>query len=98
MNMKITEIIWLTQFVEKLERKHGVLTDEVEQVLRNQPRIQFAERGEIAGDDLYRALGRTNSGRYLAAFFVYKGDGKALIISAREMSAGERKGYAKRKK
>lgn len=27
--MKITEILWKEQFVEKLEQKHGVLTEEV---------------------------------------------------------------------
>jgi hypothetical protein len=31
--MIITELIWLTQFVEKIESKHGVNTDEVEQAL-----------------------------------------------------------------
>jgi hypothetical protein len=37
--MDITHIIWLTQFVDKIESKHGVGTDEVEQVLNNRPRI-----------------------------------------------------------
>ncbi len=96
--MKIAHIIWLARFVEKLERKHNVSVEEVEQVLAKQPRIQFVERGDVEGEDLYRALGRTDAGRYLVVFFVYKGDGKALIISARDMSAGEKKSYAKGKK
>ena len=37
--MKITDLIWLNRYVEKLRRKHGVTTDEVEQVFDNKPRI-----------------------------------------------------------
>jgi hypothetical protein len=96
--MKITDIIWLAPFVEKLERKHTVSVEEVEQVLAKRPRIQFIERSDVVGEDLYRALGRTDAGRYLVVFFVYKRAGKALVISARDMTAGERKSYAKRKK
>ncbi len=33
--MKIVECLWKDQFVEKLERKHRVSTDEVEEVFRN---------------------------------------------------------------
>jgi hypothetical protein len=96
--MKITDIIWLDRFVEKLWRKHGVTTDEVEQVLNNHPRIQFIERGDVDGEDVYRALGQTSGGRYLAVFFIYKGANTALVISAREMSPRERKSYGKQKK
>jgi hypothetical protein len=45
--MNITNIIWLTQFVDKIEGKHGVSTDEVEQVLSTRPRIQQVERGVV---------------------------------------------------
>lgn len=96
--MKITDIIWLPQFIEKLERRHGVSTDEVEQVFANRASIQFIERGDVKEEHVYRALGRTDAGRYLAVFFIYKGMGRALIISAREMSHGERKRYGTRKK
>ena len=82
--MIITELIWLTQFVEKIESKHGVSTDEVEQALTNSPRIQRIERGTAEGEDLYRAIGQTESGRLLVAFFIYKGRGRALVISARD--------------
>jgi uncharacterized DUF497 family protein len=71
--VKITNFIWLAQFVEKLERKYGVSTDEVEEIFANRPIVQLIERGGVAGEHLYRALGQTDGGRYLAAFFVYKG-------------------------
>ncbi|HEX5707741.1 MAG TPA: BrnT family toxin [Pyrinomonadaceae bacterium] len=85
--MKISSILWLAQFVEKIERKHGVSTEEVEEVFANGPRVSRIERGDVAGEHLYRALGRTDAGR--------RG---ALVISARDASRGERKSYGKRKK
>jgi hypothetical protein len=96
--MDITDIIWLTQFVDKIESKHGVGTDEVEQVLNNRPRIQRIERGVLNGEDLYRATGETEAGRFLVVFFVYKKRGRALVISARDVSQRERKNYGRRKK
>ena len=96
--MKITDIIWLAQFVEKVERKHGVSTDEVEQVFANRPSFRLAERGNVGGEDLYRAIGQTDAGRYLAVFFIYKSGRRALIISARDASLRERRSYGKHKK
>jgi uncharacterized DUF497 family protein len=96
--MKITGLIWLTQFVEKIERKHGVSTDEVNEVFSNQPEIRLIERGRVSGENLYRAIGQTSGGRYLAIFFIYKGEERALVISARDASSGERKIYGRHKK
>jgi hypothetical protein len=44
------------------------------------PKTQGFERGDVRGEDLYRMLGRTVSGRYLAVFFIYKEGGRALVI------------------
>jgi hypothetical protein len=43
--MHITDFIWLAQFIDKLEHKHGVSTNEVEDVFANEPRIQSIQRG-----------------------------------------------------
>jgi len=56
--MKIREIIWLKHFLDKIEDKHGVTHHEVEQIFANRARIQFGARGDIRGEDLYRAIGR----------------------------------------
>ena len=96
--MIIKRLIWLTQFVEKIERKHGVEVEEVEELFVNRPRIQRVEKGDVVGEHLYRALGQTDAGRYLTVFFIYKGGGGALVISARDASPGERKSYGKHKK
>jgi uncharacterized protein len=93
-SMKIVDFIWLDQFTEKLETKHGVYPDEAEDVFANQPAIRRIENGNVSGENLYRALGQTSSGRYLAVFFVYKPMTRsALIISSRDMTYKERRSY-----
>jgi uncharacterized DUF497 family protein len=94
--MKIVECLWKEQFVEKLERKHQVSTDEVKEVFRNTPHFDFVAKGHVAGDDVYWALGQTDAGRYLTIFFIYKRGGKAMPISARDMNAKERRRYGKK--
>jgi uncharacterized DUF497 family protein len=94
--MYIEEIIWLDVIVEKLWRKHGVDTHEVVEALESRPKFRFVEKGHHPEEDLYLALGRTEAGRYLSVFFVYKPDRRALIISAREMKTSERKQYERK--
>lgn len=96
--MRIYEIIWKDKFVGKLERKHNVTTDEVEEVIFADPHIRRAERGKIKGENLYVAYGQTEAGRYLVVFFVYKRNKAALPISARDMIVSERRYYEKQKK
>ncbi len=91
--MIIKEVIWLRQFAEKIERKHHVSRDEVEQLFLNRPTFQFAEKGDVPKEDLYRATGRTDAGRCLIVFFVHKQGGRALVISARDATRGERRHY-----
>lgn len=76
--------------------RHQVLTDEVEEVFGNAPRFNLASKGNVAGENVYRALGQTDDGRYLTVFFIYKRGGKALPISARDMDAKERRRYGKK--
>jgi hypothetical protein len=94
--VRIAGIIWLRNIVEKLEEKHHLSQTEVEEVFRNHPRVRRIERGEIAGEDVYSALGRTEDGRYLVIFFIHKRSDDVLIISARDMSLRERKHYGKK--
>ena len=95
--MRITCVIWLRHIVDKLEWKHNVSTDEVEEVFRNRPRFRFIERGRVRGEDVYAALGQTKAGRYLVVFFIRKSSDAALVISARDMDAKERKRYGRKK-
>lgn len=94
--MVIETLIWLLQFEDKIIRKHDVFPDEVEEVFLNQPRYLFQQKGHIADEDLYLALGQSDSGRYLVVFFVLKPGRRALIISARDMNQAERRRYGRK--
>ena len=96
--MRITNVIWLEQFVEKIERKHHVSRDEVESLFATQPPVRLIERGDVKGEDLYRTVGQTEDGRYLAVFFLYKKRGRALVISARDAAPRELHAHVKHKK
>lgn len=88
--MRIESIVCPEYTEEKLQSKHGVTCYEAEQVLLNQPRVRFAEKGHTEGNDVYAAFGQTFDGRYLSVFFIYKPETKtAIIISARDMSNKE---------
>jgi uncharacterized protein len=95
--MRIESIICPDYTEEKLQSKHRVGCYEAEQVLLNQPRIRFAEKGHTEGNDVYAAFGRTFAGRYLSVFFIYNPEVRtAIIISARDMSNKERKAYGRK--
>jgi uncharacterized DUF497 family protein len=94
--LKITGFIWLRDVVQKLLRKHSVTQEEVVEVFGNSPRFRFVEKGHRRGENVYAALGRTDAGRYLIIFFVHKKDGRALTVSARDMTDAERRRYGKK--
>ena len=95
--LKITQIIWLRQYVIKLEAKHGVYPEEVRQILMGSPRIRRVGKGQSReGEHLYVGYGQTDAGRYLTVFFIHKSGNQALVISARDMDGKERKLYGKK--
>lgn len=94
--MRIDDIIWLPHFVDKLAWKHQVSPEEVGEVLLvGNPRYRKVQKSHVPGENLYAAYGRTLAGRYVV-FCVYKLTREALIISARDMDAKERRLYAKK--
>ena len=93
--MRLSKVIWKDYFVDKIEVKHSVSTDEVEEVLFSKPHIRRSQKGRVKGEDLYAAYGQTNAGRYLIIFFIRKEQTAALPISARDMTDSEEKYYAK---
>ena len=94
--MRIEGIIWFPEKIDKLIWKHHVYQEEVEDVLFGHPLFRKVQTGHIPGEDLYSALGRTEAGRYLAVFFIYKSTHEALILSARDMDDSERRQYERR--
>ncbi|MDE0427829.1 BrnT family toxin [Candidatus Poribacteria bacterium] len=95
--MRIDEIIWLQQFVEKLAIKHDVEKTEVEEVLANHPYFRFVSKGDRPGEDVYSAMGQTDAGRYLIVVLILKSNHRALIVSARDMDKTERRNYGRQK-
>jgi len=55
--MQIDSIVCPEHIQEKLESKHNVTCREARQLLFNEPRIRFAEKGHTAGQDVYAAFG-----------------------------------------
>ena len=94
--MRIIDILWLPDIVEKLAVKHDVQPIEVEEVLMGMPGFRRIERGKVQGEDLYTAVGQTDAGRYLIVYFIRKTGGVALIISARDMDSRERRQYGRK--
>ncbi len=89
--MKIKSIIWLSEIVEKIEIKHGVTVEEVEEIFRASPIFRRGPKGKRRGENLYKAYGQTEAGRYLFVVFIYKLNRRALILSARDMTDKERR-------
>lgn len=79
--MQIDFIVCPEDIEEKLARKHQVKVREARQVLLNEPRIRFAEKGHTEGEDVYAAFGKTFGGRYLSIFFVFKPKGNTAIYN-----------------
>ena len=57
--MQLHEVIWKDRFIEKLEAKHQVRTEEVEQILFGKPHVRRARKGHVRGENLYTAYGQT---------------------------------------
>ena len=93
--MHTSGFIWLEAIVEKVERKHRLTINEVEEVFEGRPQIRFVESGKIDGEDVYAAYGRTDAGRYVTVIFIRKRDRRALIVTARDMDKKERRKYGR---
>ena len=94
--MRIKGYIWRPDVVDKLKWKHHIEIEEVEEVFENHPYIERIEKGRLKGEDVYVAFGRTERGRYLVVFFIYKKNHKVLINTARDMMKRERRQYEKK--
>ena len=94
--MFIDDFIWLAEIVDKVETKHRLTPEEVEEIFFNRPHFRKIEAGLRDGEDVYSAGGQTDAGKYLVVFFIRKPNNTALIISARKMERREQKRYGKK--
>ena len=90
MKLVIEEFRWLDWVVENILDKHGVRPEEAEQVFFNPPyRVRRSDSGK------YLLYGRTEAGRYLFIVFAWE-KGLVRVISARDMTPGERRYLAQK--
>ncbi|MEM7114910.1 MAG: BrnT family toxin [Chloroflexota bacterium] len=71
---------------------HGVEPYEAEEVIDDSPLILRA------GKDRYAAYGQADSGRYLIVVFAIKPDERIRVITARDLTAAEKKRLRRRRK
>jgi len=93
--MTIDELVWPVDRVEHIAR-HGVSPDEVESVCFGKPLVRRAKsEGE---NPVYYVQGQTAAGRYLFCVVIRFPDGNGYPVTAREMTAKEKRRYRQRKK
>src|SRR5436305_10542025 len=95
MQRLINDLYWRVDRIEHIER-HALTPGEVEDALFGDPggvllRIGLAERNP--DETLYRYFGRTEAGRQLLVVLLYLGEGLAMPITARDMTANERRKF-----
>ena len=64
------DILWLPEIVEKIQAKHGVTPEEVEELFAGRPRFFRGPKGHYPGEDVYYALGETGGGRRLFVAYI----------------------------
>lgn len=72
--------------------RHGVGTDEVEQVCFSRPLIRKGREGR------HLVYGQTAAGRYLLIVLAMKGERVARCITARPMTPREKRYYSQRRR
>lgn len=96
--MNIKGVIWLDQFATKIEARHGLSIEEVEEVFYNhKSHFERVEKGNVKGEDLYICYGQTGRNQYIVIYFINKLK-QALPISARRMTDKQKRYYARQKK
>ena len=74
--------------LDKIESRHGVRLEEVEQTCYGEDRHVRRSR-----EGLYKLFGRSEAGRYLLVVLAEVGQGVWRLVTAREMNDGERRLY-----
>lgn len=87
---RIEGFIWEEWVLDKLDWKHGVYPQEVEEAFFNPP-----YKVRRTGDGKYLLYGRSESGRYLFVVFVWEAQ-SVKVITARDMTPKERRFYGRK--
>jgi uncharacterized DUF497 family protein len=90
--MTINEFIWPEERIEHIAQ-HGVTPEEVEEACFGKC---FVRRAKSEGENpVYYVLGQTEAGRYLFCVVIRLPDGNGYPVTAREMTAKEKRRYRK---
>lgn len=76
--------------LEKIESKHNISFTEVEEACLSEKR--HVRRGR---EGLYKVFSQTDAGRYILAVLLNLGGGDWKVVTARQMTDGERRLYIK---
>ena len=88
--MKITRVYFATEEIEGKINRRGINLNDICDVFRQRPVIHVDGRDRF-GNKKYFAWGQTREGRYLFIVFVPERPSDGRIISARDMTAREKK-------
>jgi uncharacterized DUF497 family protein len=87
---RIDGFVWADWVIAKLDWKHGVDPDEVEEVFFNPPyKVRRAKKGK------YLLYGRSLDGRYLFIVFTWV-ERRVKVISARNMTPAEKRYFTRK--
>ena len=95
--VRIRSLDWRPDRVEHIA-KHDIEPYEVEEVVFGDRRGLLRKAGPARrnpADTVYRYLGHTEAGRYLFVVLLYTEQGRALPVTARDMTDGERRRYSR---
>jgi len=90
--MRIDAFIWPEERIEHIAR-HGVTPEEVEEVCFGKSLVQRAKSERE--NPVYYVLGQSEAGRYLFCVVIQFPDGNGYPVTARQMTAKEKRRYRK---
>lgn len=76
--------------LDKIESKHGVTSEELEEACQSDERHVRRSR-----EGLYKFFSQTTAGRYTLVVLVNLGGGRWKVVTAREMTDSEKRLYSK---
>lgn len=93
--MVINTILWNDDRVNHIS-KHGIQFHEIEEAVFDDPygktkKIATSQRD--SNQYIYRLLGRSTAGRYIAFFYIHHGRCGVYPVTARDMTETERRSY-----
>ncbi len=88
--MEIERLVWEPMTRQKIAKKHRLSRPEVEEVFAGDYHVRRFGK-------LYHSYGQSAAGRYLFVVFLPLGQGRAQVVTARDMTQKERRLYRREK-